>query len=88
MGNNKYKQCKLEKKVGVSTHTQVSFIPKEFAVLGRVIKLKQDDDTWDDGWKVVSVGSEESDAIDYRKRIRSHRNATGDSLPKNDASVV
>lgn len=35
---------------------QVSFIPKKFAVVGKLLKLKNDKDIWEDGWKVKGCG--------------------------------
>jgi hypothetical protein len=53
-----YKQCILEKnkESGVSTQTaavsrQIAWIPSKFAVVGKLVKLKDEN-----GWRVVSVG--------------------------------
>jgi len=35
-----------------------SWIPKRYAVVGRYIKLKSEDGTWDDGWKVHQAHTE------------------------------
>ena len=37
---------------------EVSYIPKKFAVVGEIIKIKQEDGSWEDGWVVESVGTE------------------------------
>jgi hypothetical protein len=59
-----YKQCKLVRKEGSSTHIEVSYIPTEFAKQGETVKLKQADGSWEDGWVVESVGAEASaDAV-------------------------
>lgn len=29
-----------------------AWIPKEFAILEKYIKIKKEDDTWEDGWQV------------------------------------
>jgi len=47
-----YRQCFLEK----GDTKQTSWIPEEFAKLGNYIQLKQEDGTWEDGWKVTVVG--------------------------------
>lgn len=46
--NETYTQCALAKKGAV----EVAWIPTKFANKGKFIKLKQNDDTWDDGWLV------------------------------------
>lgn len=86
-----YVQCKLEKWVvsslpsgGFYRMTDISFIPEEFAVLNNKIKLKNEDDTWDDNWIVSEVYSntKTKEPPDWRKLIRGHRKNTGDSQPK------
>lgn len=83
MGKTKYKQCKLVKKTPTGQIETVSWIPEKFANVGGVIKLKNDDETWDDGYVVVSASETTIDEPpDYRKSIRQHKDRTGDSLPK------
>ena len=79
----KFKQCKMVKKeFGREVHT-VSWIPEKFAVVGKVLKLKNKEGEWDDGYVVESASSEAIDEPpDPRQSIRGHRKATGDSLPK------
>lgn len=49
----KYSQCLLKK-----GNTQMtSWIPEKFASKNRIIKLKNDDNTWDNGWQVMEAGS-------------------------------
>ncbi len=33
----------------------MAWIPEKFAIINKFIKIKNDDDTWTDGWKVVGV---------------------------------
>ena len=73
-----YRQCKLEKGGCVQT---ISYLPEKYAVLGDVVKLK-DNLGWDDGWVVISVSHSRDDVPDVRKVISGHRRATGDSLAK------
>lgn len=76
-----YKQCTLSKKDGT---TQVSWIPEKFALLNKVLKLKENE-KWDDGWIVKKVGDfrkSEEQLPDSHKDIKHHRKNTGDSLPK------
>jgi len=47
-------QCTLQKKDG---STQTSWIPSKFANQDKYVQLKKDDGTWDDGWKVIQVGT-------------------------------
>lgn len=80
-----FNQCKLEKKLeGGATATQMTFIPNKYAHMHKVLKLKQDDDTWEDGWKVIFVGPkvEEHLVPDIHDSIKTHRKRTGDSLRK------
>jgi hypothetical protein len=34
----------------------MAWIPENFANIGKFIKIKRDDDTWDDGWEVKGNG--------------------------------
>ena len=80
-----YRQCTLYKPCGKEARkVMVSHIPETFAQVGNVLKLKQEDSTWDDGWIVetVSVRIEDADLPNSRKAIKQHRKATGDALPK------
>jgi len=76
----KYRQCRLERRVGTRRIEQVTHLPEEFAVVGRVLKLK-DEGKWTDGWRVLTAG-ELVEPPDIHKMIRGHRENTGDSLPK------
>ncbi len=76
-----YRQCRLQKG---NTH-QMSWIPEEFAVKGKIIKLRDEDGVWDDGWKVneaYSTRLETHDLPDPHSEIKGHRKATGDAMPK------
>jgi len=73
-----YTQCGLAK----GHRHMVSWIPAKFGKAGQVLKLKREDDTWDDGWIVEWTGTTADVPEDSRKTIRNHRRATGDSLPK------
>lgn len=42
---------------------ETAFIPTKFAKLGKLLRLKQDDGKWDNGWKVTSVGLTLSAAV-------------------------
>jgi hypothetical protein len=48
-----YRQCRLQKKIATGVTEQVSYIPEPFCVLGKVLKLRDEDGNWSDGWKVI-----------------------------------
>jgi hypothetical protein len=54
--NELYRQCRLVKKVRGGEAIQTSYLPAEFAREGRVVKLREDDGWWDDGWVIRVVG--------------------------------
>jgi len=84
---NYYKQCTLRKTLNpTTTRTQVAWIPEKYASEGKVIKIRNEDDQWDDGWVVLSNGDtkrSEKQLPDYHAMIKGHRKKTGDALPKN-----
>jgi hypothetical protein len=53
-----YNQCRLQK----GNVIQTSWLPREFAVAGRYVKLKEEGGLWDDGWQVTDA---------YLKSIRT-----------------
>jgi hypothetical protein len=66
-------QCDLSKLVengGVSVTT--SWLPERFAKVGRYVKLKRDDDSWEDGWQVVSTGARMKESI-LRDRSQDYK---------------
>lgn len=76
-----YRQCNLQK----GNMHQTSWIPEQYAVTNKVLKLRDPDGVWEDGWVVKRVSSnrvEDTSITDSHKEIKAHRNATGDSLPK------
>ena len=82
---NTYTQCRLEKHDGNGgTFVLMSFIPSKFAIAGRIVKIKDCNDEWEDGWQVVSMGAvvDEDFLPDSHKAIKQHRKDTGDALPK------
>jgi len=78
-----YKQCILVRKTDGGEIRETSYIPERFAVVGNCIRIKNEDDTWTDGWVVKHVGHYTDAPPDWKKNIRKHRQNTGDSLPKN-----
>lgn len=80
-----YKQCRLERKTDGGKLNLVSYIPEQFAVKDKVLKLRDDEGVWTDGWKVVGASPnrlETSQLPDFHQISKAHLRATGDSLPK------
>lgn len=79
-----YNQCTLVKSFNGGKITQVTWIPTKFAIAGRTVKLKNDQNVWVDGWLVESVGEKTPENLvpDAYDDIKAHRRATGDSLKK------
>jgi hypothetical protein len=84
MASTFYCQCRLTKKIPTGQLELVSFIPEKFAVVDRILKLKNEDGQWEDGWRVHNVGSRVGEDLlpDTHADIKAHRRATGDALPK------
>ncbi len=81
-----YKQCRLEKKLSeTSTSHQMSFIPEPYCVKGKVLKLRDEEGVWENGWVIKAVGQHrvpDSALPDWHSSIKQHRKATGDSMKK------
>ena len=78
--NVSYTQCTLTKRVtdsdneGGATVTQVAWIPTQYAILNKPIRLRSSkDDPWGNGWVVTEVGGTRMGSPDYRKSILNHR---------------
>ncbi|MFK7767286.1 MAG: hypothetical protein AB8B55_08700 [Mariniblastus sp.] len=80
---NIYRQCGLRRELGNDRSAQmVSYLPIQFAKPHQIVRLKNANDQWEDGWKVVSVGqSVDTEGLpNSHQQIKSHRKRTGDSL--------
>lgn len=80
-----YHQCTLSKRPSPTASVEmVSFLPARYAKRGAVLKLKQSDESWDNGWVVTHVGISftESEMPDAHRDIKNHRQTTGDALPR------
>ena len=79
-----YKQCHMVKQLENGTKHITSYIPEKYAVLNKIVKLRDDDGEWEDGWRVISAGEAINEKLlpDWHKDIRLHRTNTGDSLKK------
>jgi hypothetical protein len=82
-----YRQCRLQKKSGTAVCEQVSYIPEPYCVVGKTLKLRNEEGDWDDGWVVVSVGDRqpaaqvEANGRDYLK-TRKGSDITGRPPPE------
>ena len=67
-----YIQCALTRK----NYNHMAWIPERFAKVGKFIKIKKQDDTWEDGWEVMScsdtkrTAKEADDASQLYKKTR------------------
>ena len=78
-----YRQCGLLRDLGNDRSANiVTYLPARFAEMQKVVRLRQADGQWEDGWKVVKVGSnvDAKDLPDSHRQIKGHRDQTGDSL--------
>jgi hypothetical protein len=57
-----YHQCILHKDIPKGTKTTTTFLPEKFAVLEKVIKLKDNNGDWEDGW-VVKFARYDADGV-------------------------
>lgn len=77
-----YRQCRLIRPIPTGECVVVSWIPDEFAERERVVKLKDDNGDWSDGWVVAEVGSNRLPANqvpDFHELSKAHLRATGDA---------
>lgn len=71
------RQCVLVNAQDKTKRVKTSWIPEKFAVVGKVLKLKEDD-VWEDGWEVVHVGSRlDSKTVNENSQLyKKHRSGT------------
>jgi hypothetical protein len=70
-----YCQCMLERVTKIepaSIVRTVTFIPSEYASLGNIVKLKNDNDEWVDGWVIREAGPP-IDAVYIEERERDYK---------------
>lgn len=71
-----YRQCHLVKKrkaPDAGELHQTSWIPSQFAVMNKVLKLKDEDGAWDNGWVVTSVGPYEKTEKEANEGTQLHK---------------
>ncbi len=84
----RFRQCTLRRRESVGREViTTAFLPEKFARLEQVVKLRQADGVWSDGWRIEHIGTtmEQYEMPDVHVGIRRHRQATGDALPRRDS---
>lgn len=56
MDKQLYKQVSMERAIENGKVTSVAWIPSQLAKVGKRLSIKQKDDSWEDGWVVMSAG--------------------------------
>jgi hypothetical protein len=59
---------------------KLAWIPEKFANLNKFIKIKKDDDTWEDGWEVVGIA-------DGTRKSSAEANENSQSFKKFGSSI-
>lgn len=77
-----FKSCRLALDAGTEILHTTALLPIKVCKLGKVIEVKSESGDWIP-WVVMYVpDSTVTDPTDPRILIRSHRKATGDSMPR------
>jgi hypothetical protein len=64
-----YVQCDLRKQIETGLLCDVAWIPEKFAVIGKQVRIKQEDGTWDSGWMVAKrYAKMEEDEVEAAER--------------------
>jgi hypothetical protein len=74
-----YRQCKLQKKISDGIKETTSYIPEPYCVQGKVLKLRDDNGVWEDGWKVIFASEHRHTEEETNKNAHQwtkHRQAT------------
>jgi len=74
-----YCQCLLERLTPRGLERTTSWIPAKFAIVGRMIRLRDEDGNWEAGWTVRSASVPYPEPSSPHQQIRNHRRATGDA---------
>lgn len=77
-----YRQCVLRRPIAGGHQQTTSWLPLQFADVGRRLRLKDDDGNWEGGWEVVAAGHTQDRPTSPHEQIKNHRRATGDSAPR------
>lgn len=69
-----YRQCELARPSELGRELMTSWIPEKIAKVGNVVRLKDEDGEWTEGWEVL-VAYDVRMAYSYlKKRDRDHVN--------------
>ena len=72
-------QCLLTKWTSDGNLKTVSWLPEKFAYSGRVLKLKSDDGTWNNGWVVQETyNARTKDFVLSHERDYAHQREASD----------
>lgn len=73
-----YRQCSMRRKIAEDIYKlHVAWIPDKHAKVGKYIKIKLDDGTWEDGWEITAVWTKkdakfvEDGERDYKKQRKA-----------------
>lgn len=74
--NTNYAQCSLKR---IDAH-HMAWIPESFANVGKFIKIKLDDGSWQDGWEVIGVsdGRKSHEEADYQSQLYKKQRQASD----------
>lgn len=53
-----YVQCDVEKKQGKVSRKRRLWGPEKHAILGKLVKVEEDNGEWTEGWRVIAVYDE------------------------------
>ena len=73
-----FQQCLLQN----GNTLRTSFLPRKFAVIGMLLRLRDRNGAWEDGWVVQRKFALVEAAPDARRSVRQHEKSTGDALPR------
>lgn len=77
-----FKQCTLARTEENGVSSTTTYIPLKYARVGRTLELQQEDGEWNTWVVIYASDAITVDPVDPRVLIKSHRRATGDSMPR------
>ena len=76
-----YRQCVLRRHITGGVQEKVGYVPDRFAVVGDVLKLRDADGRWADGWAVAWAGPpEDAGHIEANERDHLRQRAASDVI--------
>lgn len=67
-----YRQCHMTKPQGEAVLHYTAWLPEQFAIMGRVLRLRKGDSAWSDGWNVTFVSQTALPEAVVLKDSRAH----------------